>query len=427
MPLEIDKIIEEKELKGDDLLRNLVERVKKYEISAIQDKRLIFTRVFTFLKKIFGNFYTTEKTEPMVLIVQALVRLYQNPHLEGREEKIVQINRLMLYLADNGLLKPREGQSEEPDYTNIRHRLLIELIGGKKKVYEIIRKIPSASKAAEEEKERLDSNREELKLIGQIRLTCKQLDSLIRQPMSDEIKRQEAETVQKYFKDIGQKIKYAHCILAGTGYVDDEFMAQLKLESLGLADQMKEKTTIQKLIFLESLNWYSNRLANGSFNNPDIQVYFLIRHMIFRHAPWNPEGNAEVRKAFENIGISCTDLERTFNSHPSGQQGERDVSSNMDDRKKMKINQLITQLVALNNMIGRRKSVEEGIRLINTRLLPGLRSPTCLDNIKIISQDIKFKVKIDCLGKLLRLLSKDAQLGKHVHFLREVLGDTGII
>ncbi len=90
MPLEIAKIVDERELEGDELLGQLIERIKKYEIKAIQDKRLIFTRVRTYLEKVFGSFYTTEKNEPMVLISQSLDRLAQNPHLKERDEKISQ-------------------------------------------------------------------------------------------------------------------------------------------------------------------------------------------------------------------------------------------------------------------------------------------------------------------------------------------------
>jgi len=123
MPLEIAKLVDDGELQGEELLESLIERTKKFEIKAIQDKRLIFTRVRTYLQKVFGSFYTTEKNEPMVLIAQALIRLKQNPHLKGREEKTHQIAKLMDNLNENGLLKLRHGQSEERDYTIISQRL----------------------------------------------------------------------------------------------------------------------------------------------------------------------------------------------------------------------------------------------------------------------------------------------------------------
>ena len=147
MPLEIAKIVEKKELEGEKLLRHLVERVKKCEITAIQDKRLIFTRVCTSLEKIFGSFQTTEKKEPLALIIQALSRLRQDPQLKGREEKIGRISKLMADLADNGFLKLKRGRSEEPDYTIIRQRLEVQINGGEKNTYEILSKIPRARKA----------------------------------------------------------------------------------------------------------------------------------------------------------------------------------------------------------------------------------------------------------------------------------------
>jgi len=61
MPLEIAKLVDDGELQGEELLESLIERTKKFEIKAIQDKRLIFTRVRTYLQKVFGSFYTTEK------------------------------------------------------------------------------------------------------------------------------------------------------------------------------------------------------------------------------------------------------------------------------------------------------------------------------------------------------------------------------
>ena len=185
MPLEIAKIVDEKALEGEELLENLIERTKKCEIKAIQDKRLIFARVRTWLEKIFGSFYTAEKNEPMVLISQALVRLHQNPHLKGRDEKIHQLRRLLDNLAENGLLKLRHGQSEELDYTIISQRLTVNINGEEEKAYQIVRKIPSARKSAEEKKQRLITYREELKLVDHARLTCKQIDSHLSQPLED--------------------------------------------------------------------------------------------------------------------------------------------------------------------------------------------------------------------------------------------------
>ncbi|MBW1696435.1 MAG: hypothetical protein JRK26_06525 [Deltaproteobacteria bacterium] len=426
MPLEIAKIVDEKELEGEELLENLVERTKKYEIRAIQDKRLIFTRVRTYLEKIFGSFYTTEKNEPMVLIAQALVRLRQNPHLKGREEKISQLRRLFDNLKENGLLKLRHGQSEEFDYTVISQRLSVSINGEEEKTYEIVRKIPSAHKSAEEEKQRLITYREELKLIDQARLTCKQIDGLISQPMEDEIKQQAVQTVRDYFQEIEQKLYYAHCILTGNGYIEDDFIAALKLESLDLAEEMKDKSMIEKMIFLTSLNWYRHKWASNSFNEPDNLVYFLIGRMIFRHAPWNPKGKAEIREALENIEISCADLERTFVRQASGEQSEENDSPIKVDRRKEKILQLIKQLIALRNTLGSRKSVLNGNTLLKKFLRPGIRTPVSVHNMEIIAEEIKSQVKIDCLGKIMREFSFDKNIKKIVGHLRQALSEANM-
>ena len=137
MPLEIAKVLDEKELSGDDLLEDLLDRTKKFEIKAVQDKRLIFTRVRIYLEKVFGSFYTTEKKEPLVLITQALIRMKQNPHLNALDEKIKQIANLMDTLAENGLLGLKAGQSEERDYTLMVQRLRVQANGDQEKQYEI--------------------------------------------------------------------------------------------------------------------------------------------------------------------------------------------------------------------------------------------------------------------------------------------------
>jgi len=426
MPLEIAKIVDEKELDGEELLENLIERTKKYEIKAIQDKRLVFTRVRTYLEKIFGSFYTTEKNEPMVLIAQALVRLRQNPNLRGRDDKISQMRRLFDNLNENGLLKLRSGQSEELDYTVISQRLTVNINGEDEKSYEILRKIPSAHKSAEEEKQRLIVYREELKLIDQARLTCKQIDGLISQPMEDDIKQQAAQTASSYFQDIDQKLYNAHCILTGNGYIKDDFIAALKLESLDLAVEMKDKTMIEKMIFLVSLNWYRHQWASKSFNEPDNLVYFLIGRMIFRHAPWNPKGKPEHRESLENIGVPCADLERTFIQQASGQKDDGSDVSIKVERKKEKIVQLIKQLTALSNSLGSRKSVVSGNTLLKKFLRPGIRTPVSMRNMEIIAEEIQSQVKIDCLGKIMRELSYDENLKKIVGVLRQALGEANM-
>ena len=65
--------------------------------------------------------------------------------------------------------------------------------------------------------------------------------------MEDEIKQQAAQTALNYFQEIEQKLYYAHCILTGIGYIDDDFIASLKLEFLDLAEQMKDKSMIEKM------------------------------------------------------------------------------------------------------------------------------------------------------------------------------------
>jgi|GEM_PF-5788972 len=426
MPLEIAKLVDEKELEGEELLENLIERTKKYEIKAIQDKRLIFTRVRTYLEKIFGSFYTTEKNEPMVLIAQALVRLIQNPHLKGRDEKISQLRRLFDNLNENNLLKIRPGQSEELDYTVISQRLTVNINGDEEKSYEILRKIPSARKSTEEEKKRLIIYREELKLIDQARLTCKQIDSLISQPMEDDIKQQAAQTARSYFQDIDQKLYNAHCILTGNGYIEDDFIASLKLESLDLAVEMKDKSMIEKMIFLSSLNWYRHQWASKSFNEPDNLVYFLLGRMIFRHAPWNPKGKPEHRESLENIGVSCADLEHAFIRQASEEQGEDKNHSIKADRKKEKIILLIKQLTGLSNSLGSRKSVVNGNTLLKKFLRPGIRTPMSMHNIEIIAEEIQSQVKIDCLGKVMREFSFEEKLKKTVSCLRQALGEANM-
>ena len=423
MPLEIAKIVDVKELEGEELLENLIERTKKYEIKAIQDKRLIFTRVRTYLEKIFGSFYTTEKNEPMVLIAQSLVRLRQNPHLKGRDEKINQLSRLMDNLNENGLLKLRQGQVEELDYILLGQRLTVTMDEGGTKEYEIVRRIPSARKSAEEEKERLVTYREEIKLIENIRLNCKQVDSLISQPMDDEIKQQAARTARDYFRELEQMMAYASSILTGIGYIEDAFIAELKLESLDLAHEMNDKRLIERMIFLASLNWYRNQWASRSFNEPDNLVFFLIGRMVFRHAPWNPKGRPEVREALDTLEIPCADLERKFIHHASGHAEDGESAAIKVDRKKEKISQLITQLISLNNMLGARKSVDDGNTLLKKFLRPGIRTPVSRRNMEIIAEEITAQVKMDCLGKIMRELSFDPQLGKLIAVLRQALGE----
>ena len=425
MSLEIAKLLDEKELEGEELLDSLIERTKKYEIRAIQDKRLIFTRVRTYLEKIFGSFYTTEKNEPMVLIAQALLRLKQNPHLKSREEKINQLARLLDSLKENGMLKLRQGQSEERDYTIISQRLTVD-IDGEVKVYEVSRRVPSGRKSEDEEKQRLITYKDELKQIEQSRLTCKQIDSLVSQPLEDEIKAQATLTVKDYFKQVEQKLLYANNILTGIGFIDDSFIAELKLESLDLAQEMQDKSLIEKMIFLSSLNWSRHQWASRSFNEPDNLVYFLIGRTIFRHAPWNPKGNSDVRQALETLEIPCAELAEVFIKHASGYKEAVDSASIKVDRKKEKILALINQLVALNSMFAKRKSVEEGNTLLKKFLRPGIRTEVSQRNIEIISSEITSQVKMDCLGKLMRELSKDENINKAVAILRQGLSEGSI-
>ena len=105
---------------------------------------------------------------------------------------------------------------------------------------------------------------------------------------------------------------YAHNILTGTGSIADSFIAEIKLEALDLAEEMKEKSLIEKMVFLASLNWYRHQWASRSFNEPDSLIYFMVTRMINRRAPWNPKGNSQIRKALETLGISCLDLEKVF-------------------------------------------------------------------------------------------------------------------
>ncbi len=423
MPLEIAKLVEDNELEGEELLESLIERTKKFEIKAIQDKRLIFTRVRTYLQKVFGSFYTTEKNEPMVLIAQSLVRLKQNPHLKGRGEKVKQIGKLMDNLKENGLLKLRHGQSEERDYTIVSQRLTVDVDGAGEKTYEITRRIPSQRKSEEEEKKRLVTYKEELKLIENARLTCKQIDGLISQPLDDEIKAQATGTVRDYFKAVESKLDQAFKILTGIGFIDDEFIAELKLESLDLAQEMDEKVMIEKMVFLSSLNWYRHQWASRSFNEPDNLVYFLIGRMIFRHAPWNPKGKKEVREALASLELNCAELEKTFVQQASGRAAQEDTGSIKVDRKKEKIFTLIGQLVALNNMLARRKSVESGNTLLKKFLRPGIRTPVSRRNMEVIGEEIQSMVKMDCLGKVIRELGFDDTIKQIVGWLRQALSE----
>ena len=155
----------------------------------------------------------------------------------------------------------RSGQSEERDFTIISQRLTVDVDGTGEKSYEITRRIPSSRKAEDELKKRQVAYKEELKLIENARLTCRQIDGLISQPMEDEIKSQAVVAVKEYFKDVECKLDFAQRILTGLGFIDDEFIAQLKLESLDLAEEMKEKSMIEKMIFLSALNWYRNQWA----------------------------------------------------------------------------------------------------------------------------------------------------------------------
>ncbi len=423
MPLEIAKLVEDNQLEGEELLESLIERTKKFEIKAIQDKRLIFTRVRTYLQKVFGSFYTTEKSEPMVLIAQSLVRLKQNPHLKGREEKVVQIGKLMDNLKENGLLKLRLGQSEERDYTIVSQRLSVDVDGAGEKAYEITRRIPSQHKSEEEVKARQVNYKEELKLIENAKLTCKQIDGLINQPLEDEIKAQAMVSARDYFKDVESKLDQALRILTGIGFIDDEFIAELKLESLDLAEELKEKSMIEKMIFLSSLNWYRHQWASKSFNEPDNLVYFLIGRMIFRHAPWNPKGNQGVREALGALEINCAELEKAFVQQASGRAAGEGASSIKVDRKKEKIISLIGQLVALNNMLARRKSVESGNTLLKKFLRPGIRTPVSRRNMEVIGEEIKSMVKMDCLGKVIRELGFDDKIKQVVGWLRQSLSE----
>jgi hypothetical protein len=425
MPLEIAKILDERELAGDELLEDLLERIKKYEIKAVQDKRLIFTRVRTYLEKVFGSFYTTEKKEPIVLLAQALVRLRQNPHLSNRDEKIKQLDRLFESLAENGLLRLRLGQSEERDYIVLSQRLRMQ-IDGEEKQYEIRRKIPSARKSAEEEKERVIRYREEIKLIDQLRLNCKQVESLIGQPMEDEIRQQAARTLLDFFRDLDQKLYFAHCILLGKGFIADEFIAALKLESLDLAEEMSGVSLIERLVFLASLNWYRNQWASRSFNEPDNLVFFMVSRMINRHAPWNPKGIKEVRQAFEAFGIPPVELEQKFLEQASAVREDKNPASLSADRKREKIHQFISQFYLLGKMLSARKSVEEGNTLLKKFLRPGIRTPVSRGNMDLIAEEIRHQVKIDCLGKFMREMSGDSEISHQVALLRQSLNESSI-
>ncbi|HUU27332.1 MAG TPA: hypothetical protein VM123_05930 [archaeon] len=426
MPLEIAKIVDDNEFEGEELLDQLIERTKKYEIKAIQDKRLIFTRVRTYLGKVFGSFYTTEKNEPMILIAQALVRLRQNPHLKERDDKIRQMGNLLDNLDENGLLKLRQGQSEERDYTVISQKLRVVIDTGEEKVYEILRKIPGPRKSAEEEKQRLIHYRDELKLIEQIRLTCKQIDSLISQPMDDEIKQEAARTARQYFQDIDRKMLYSYYMLTGKGYVEDEFIAFLKLESLDLAEEMKDKSMVDKMIFLASLNWYRHQWASRSFNEPDNLVYFLVSRMINRYAPWSPKGRTEIRQSLETIGISTAELEQAFIKHATGKIEQNESNSIKVDRRKDKIQQLIVHISDLKNMLAKRKKVESGNTLLKKFLRPGIRTPVSMRNMEIIAEEIRSQVKIECLNKILFQLSLDQHLSELIGGLRYFISEGNI-
>jgi len=424
MPLEIAKVLDEKQLVGEDLLEDLLERTRKCEIKAVQDKRLVLTRVRSYLEKVFGSFYTTEKKEPLILIAQSLLRMKQNPHLSGRDEKIRQIANLMDTLVENGLLGLKAGQFEERDYTIISQRLRVQVDGGQEKLYEIRRKIPSARKAEEEEKQRLVAFKEEIKLIDQIRLTCKQIEGLISQPLEDEIKQAAAHQAQKYFSDLSAKLLYAHNILSGKGCVDVSFIVELKLESLELYDEMRDKSLIDKLVFLDGLSWYRHQWASRSFNEPDTLVYFMVSRIINRRAPWNPKGNPEIRKAFEELEIPCAELEKVFISHASHRTVQQENSSAVIvDRKREKISQFIAQIVKLNGMLAARKSVEDGNTLLKKFLRPGIRTPISQQNIKAISEEIRSNTKMDCLNKFMRDLQEDRNISKIVARLRAALSE----
>ena len=424
MPLEIAKVLDEKQIEGENLLEHSLDRIKKCEIKAVQDKRLIFTRVRSYLEKVFGSFYTTEKKEPLILIAQALIRMRQNPHLSGWNEKIKQISNLMDTLTENGLLGLKSGQTEEKDYTVISQRLRVQINEGEEKKYEIRRKIPSLKKSEEEEKQRLIIYKDEIKLIEQLRLTCKQIGGLVSQPLEDEIKQAAAQQVQQYFIDLNKKIQYANFILIGKGSVEDSFIADLKLESLDLSDEMKDKSLIDKMVFLASLNWYRHQWSSRSFNEPDNLVYFMIGRMINRHAPWNPKGNPEIRKAFEEIDLSCAEMEKVFISHVSRQAEQQEETSSIKvDRKREKIDQLISQIVTLNGKLAVRKSVEEGNTLLKKFLRPGIRTSVSQKNIKAIAEEIRSQVKVDCLSKYMRDLKDDPNISHIIARLRGALSE----
>ncbi len=428
MPLEIAKILDERALEGEELLEELAERCRKHEIKAIQDKRLIFTRIRTYLEKVFGSFYTTEKNEPMNLLTLALQRLQQNPHLKGREEKIVQLGRLLDNLAENGFLKLRHGQSEERDFTILGQRLTVTVEGGEQKVYETVRRIPSDRKAAEEEKQRLIRYREELKVIEQVRLTSKQLINLFSLPSEDEIRRSAADTARGWFERLDRTMLYAHYILIGKGYIEDDFIAEIKLESLDLAQEMKDRSTTEKMLFLASLNWYRNQWASRSFNEPDNLVFFLVGRLVNRHAPWNPRGDTVLREALATLGVPLAELEQAFIRQAAGSQrsAEEDQGSVKVDRRREKLLQLVTQVTHLGAMLAARPSVDEGNTLLKKFLRPGIRTPVSRRNMELIAEEIRSQVKLDCLGKIMFNLSSDERSANLVSQLRMMIGEGSV-
>ena len=130
---------------------------------------------------------------------------------------------------------------------------------------------------------------------------------------------------------------------------------------------------IEKMIFLSSLNWYRHQWASRSFNEPDNLVYFLIGQDDFPSRPLEPQGQqGRARGAGHAWKSTARSWKKRLSSRPRARGAQdRTPARSRSTAKRKRLFTLISQLVALNNMLARRKSVESGNTLLKKFLRPG--------------------------------------------------------
>ena len=421
MPLEIATIVQNESLEGDELIERLLDRMDNSEIKALQDKRLIFTRVRTYLEKIFGSFYTSEKKDPLVLIKQALEGLQKNPNSSNREDIVHMIKRLLDNLEENGLLEDNSSKNEEEGSKTISQKLTINL-DGEEKIYEIRRLIPGKSQVQQEEKERNIMYRDFIKQIEKCKLTLKQIEGLLGGTFEEPEKIEANDLTKKYLKEIDHLLNNAQAILTGKGIIDDDLIVELKMETLELGEEFKDRPIIDKLVHLESIKWYRYNWANKSFNQPEYLTFFLVSRLINKRAPWSPAGNEELRNALDLLGIDCDLLQQHFIAAAKGSL-DPSLKTVGGSRKLEKFQQMITELVELNTSLTRLKTVEDGNNLLIKFLRPGIKTDVSVKNINAIGDEIRSYVKINALDKFMFDLSKNRRIGELVALVRNSLSE----